>query len=125
MAENKKTRKPNFSHAEIIVFLEEYLEAKELLMSSLRSDITNKKKAAAWRAIVHKVSAEGVAIRNVQDLKEKWRQLRGDAIKRRNGLSKTGGGKPDKPSPYDEMVFNILGETSVLVHGIDGKLQKI
>lgn len=91
-----------------------------MLQASHCNTVTNKVKADIWKNISAKVSAVGVANRSVQDLKDKWRGLKTEAIRRKNSQRDTGGGPPERSSPY-EMVMRILGESSALVCGIEGK----
>ena len=53
------------------MLLEEYDAEKDLLHSSLSTEVTNKRKGAAWEVVQNRVNACGVAYGTVDELKEK------------------------------------------------------
>ena len=58
------------------MLLEEYDAEKDLLHSSLSTEVTNKRKRAAWEVVQNRVNACGVAYGTVDELKEKWGALK-------------------------------------------------
>ena len=118
----KRPRKANFTDTEVRVLLEEInLEHHMLFMANTQA-VTNKVKTDAWRKITDKISACGVAVRSPQEVKDKWRALKGAVLNKQRQQGKTGGGPEEKPLPYEDLILNIIGENSNLYTGIDGKL---
>ena len=118
----KRPRKANFTDTEVRVLLEEInLEHHVLFMANTQA-VTNKVKADAWRKITDKISACGVAVRSPQEVKDKWRALKGAVLNKQRQQGKTGGGTEEKPLSYEDLILNIIGENSNLYTGIDGKL---
>ena len=58
------------------MLLEEYDAEKDLLQSSFSTEVTNKRKRAAWEVVQNRVNACGVAYGTVDELKEKWGALK-------------------------------------------------
>ena len=118
----KRPRKANFTDTEVRVLLEEInLEHHVLFMANTQA-VTNKVKTDAWRKITDTISACGVAVRSPQEVKDKWRALKGVVLNKQRQQGKTGGGPEEKPLPYEDLILNIIGENSNLYTGIDGKL---
>ncbi|XP_041346654.1 plasminogen-like, partial [Gigantopelta aegis] len=82
-------------------------------------------KGDIWKRITAKISACGVAERTPQEAKEKWRSLKGAVLNKQKRQTKTGGGPPDKPMPYEDIIVTIIGENSNLYTGIEGNECKI
>ena len=68
----KQARKTNFSSLETSMLLEEYTAERDFLQSCFSTEVTNKRKRAAWEVVKNRVSASGVAYRTVDELKEKY-----------------------------------------------------
>lgn len=110
--QKKRQRKANFTHAEILLLLQEISLEHELLNSSLTNDATNRRKTEIWRAIAEKVSSCGVAVRDVSEVRDKWKNLKSDVIKRTTEQNKTGGGLTTKPGPYDKQVLTLTNQVT-------------
>ena len=117
----KRARKANFSSLETSVLLEEYAAEKDLLQCSFSTEVTNKKKRAAWEVIQNRVNACGVAYRTVEELKEKWGGLKRGVKDRIRDQKVTGGGKPLPTADFEEVVVRIIGEDSAIFDGLDGE----
>eukprot|EP00745_Piridium_sociabile_P037869 TRINITY_DN69115_c0_g2_i3.p1 TRINITY_DN69115_c0_g2~~TRINITY_DN69115_c0_g2_i3.p1 ORF type:complete len:129 (+),score=25.29 TRINITY_DN69115_c0_g2_i3:363-749(+) len=122
MENSKRTRKPNFSADEIRVFLEEMQIERALLFSSFNPSVTNPQKTDTWKKMAEKVKACGVAVRTVQELKDKWRSMKGAVLNKKRDERKTGGGPPPPPVPYEDIILDIIGADSNLFEGIGGEL---
>ncbi len=77
--------------------------------------MTNKRKNEAWQKISDQINALGVAKRSPNNLKEKWRAVKGLArkalVKEKSSLTKTGGGKPPPPlSALSQRIIEVLGD---------------
>ena len=118
----KRPRKANFTDTEVRVLLEEINLEHHILFMANTQAVTNKVKTDAWRKITDKISACGVAVRSPQEVKDKWRALKGAVLNKQRQQGKTGGGPEEKPLPYEDLILNIIGENSNLYTGIDGKL---
>ncbi|XP_074660508.1 nuclear apoptosis-inducing factor 1-like [Tubulanus polymorphus] len=74
-----------------------------ILSGAFSNTITAKRKREIWEEICSKVNAIGVARRTVDEIKKKWKNIKGEAkkkfVKQNNLISKTGGGPP--PSELD------------------------
>ena len=68
-----------------------------------------------WPNIVAKVNACGVANRTVEDIKKKWKDLKSAPLNSVRSQTKTGGGPPVKPTPFAELVLNVIGDQSCFV----------
>lgn len=93
-------------------------ETATLLLSALGTTITNKKNNGVWLKIQEQVMALEIFSRTVAELKDWWQKLKSDTLKRRNRDRTASGGPPDKSSPYDEFVLDILRDDTLLVSGI-------
>ena len=91
-------------------------------MTKLQSSLTNKKKKEVWREITAKVNAFGVALRTEDDIKKKWKDLKSTVLNSVRDQKKTGGGPPNRPPPYADIIMNIIGERTDMATGIDGEL---
>ena len=118
----KRPRKANFTDTEVRVLLEEINLEHHILFMANTQAVTNKVKTDAWRKITDKISACGVAVRSPQEVKDKWRALKGAVLNKQRQQGKTGGGPEEKALPYEDLIWNIIGENSNLYTGIDGKL---
>ena len=117
----KRPRKANFTDIEVRVMLEEISIDHRILFMANTQSVTNKVKARTWSKITEKVSACGVAVRSPQEVKDKWRSLKGAVLNKQRQRSKTGGGPKEKTLPYEDLILTIIGENSTLYTGIDGK----
>ena len=105
MAENlnKRTRKANFSAAECALLCELAEENLEVIRSKFSSTLSNANKKKVWEEITDKVNSLGVCLRSVQEVKDKWRRMVGNAKKEHSQFStaqrKTGGGPKPKCDP--------------------------
>lgn len=112
----KRPRKANFTAGETAVLLAEYGVEKDVLQSSFNSVITAQKKKGIWNTIAGKVSACGVAVRTAAEVRDKWRNLKTEVLKRKSSKKKTGGGPPSVDGPFDDLVLDILGtETAIIL----------
>jgi len=118
----KRDRKPNFSDEEVRYLLEGILEEKVLIQSKLQSSVTMRKKKEAWHRIIAAVNARsnGV-IRTEEECRKKWKDVKSAALKSKNEQKRTGGGGPVKQCVHDDVVFAIIGDSTV-VDGIEGML---
>ena len=77
MAEkDKRNRKKNFSHDEIMILLEGYKENQSILESKFNSCVTNRKKNDAWNKILNEINAKGCQEREIKEIKKKWSDLK-------------------------------------------------
>ena len=72
---DRQARKKNFTHDEIVVLLNLYSENKALLEAKLNNFITKKKKET-WEHITEAITAKGVELREVKDVRKKWSDLK-------------------------------------------------
>ena len=121
-ARGGKKRKPNFREDEILCLIEGIANEKVVIMTKLQSSLTNKKKKEVWREITAKVNAFGVALRTEDDIKKKWKDLKSTVLNSVRDQKKTGGGPPNRPPPYADIIMNIIGERTDMATGIDGEL---
>ncbi|XP_041364095.1 uncharacterized protein LOC121379516 [Gigantopelta aegis] len=119
----KRHRKANFTDTEIRVLLEEISVDHKTLFMANNQTVTNRLKGDIWKRITAKISACGVAERTPQEAKEKWRSLKGAVLNKQKRQTKTGGGPPDKPVPYEDIIVTIIGENSNLYTGIENPMQ--
>lgn len=118
METNKKVRnprKPNFSAAECALVLQLAEENIDIIRDKFSSTLTNKKKNEMWQAICDRVNALGVAKRTPNDIREKWRAMRGEARKdlgkENYSQKKTGGGKAQAAlKPTSQRIIDLFGD---------------
>ena len=89
------------------------------------SEAHHRRKNAIWSAIASKVTACGVAVRTDEEVRDKWKNVKSEVIRRINDQKKTGGGPPKKPLPYEELVTSIMGEQSPVIDGLRGKCDSL
>ncbi|XP_025108701.1 myb-related transcription factor, partner of profilin-like [Pomacea canaliculata] len=118
--EAKRLRKSNFSEMEIKILLHEISMESELLSSCFSNKVTLQKKQEIWKNIAAKVSACGVAVRTVAEIKDKWGLLKRTTLQKKRDAYKTGGGKGMPPPEYEDTVVAILGNNTSLINGIAG-----
>ena len=121
-ARGGEKRKPNFREDDILCLVEGMVNETVVIMSKLQSSITNKKKKKVWREITAKVNMFGVALRTEDDIKKKWKDLKSTVLNSVRDQKKTGGGPPNRPSSYADIIMNIIGERTDMATGIDGEL---
>ena len=114
-----RNRKANFSTDETRVLIEEVNVEHMIFFSSLSATVTNGEKNAIWNRITSKVNGFGVAKREVKDVREKWRAMKGAVLSRQRLTKKTGGGPPPDPVPFEDIILGILGAGTTLVSGIN------
>ena len=79
-----------------------------------------------WQMMADHVSAIGVAKRTPNDLREKWRTMKGkarkDLVKEQKMMKKTGGGKPHSAlKPNSQRIIEVFGNEPTF-RGIKGGL---
>lgn len=117
----KRERKANFSDEEVRCLLEGIGEDKEILNCQLQSTVTARRKKETWDRVTMKVnSVSRGAARSVDDVKQKWKQLKSAVLRAQADQKKTGGGVPVKDTPFKELVLYIIGDGSDSVSGIEG-----
>ncbi|XP_048254427.1 uncharacterized protein LOC124132986 [Haliotis rufescens] len=89
----------------------------QVLHGKLSSEVTNKKKSAIWMAITKAVNMKGVALRSVDEVKEKWSNMTRKAKKTftdyRLQQRKTGGGPPpSEPSQATSRIIEIMQDSA-------------
>ena len=83
--------------------------------------MTARRKKEAWERVLLKVNAVNTdAVRSLDDIKSKWKQLKAAVLKEQTYAKKTGGGAPIKETPFKDLILFILGDRSAAVHGIEG-----
>ena len=115
MESTKRVRKPNFSAAECALILDLAEQNIETIREKFSLTLTNKKKNEVWQMISNRVNAIGVAKRTPNDVREKWRAMRGEArkdmVKENKAMKKTGGGKPDYTlKPTSQRIIEVFGD---------------
>ena len=73
---DRKRRKMNFSLSEINKITKKVEANIDIIQSKLTHSITNKKKQEICGEITAEVNVIGVAERTVQDIKDKWKNMR-------------------------------------------------
>lgn len=58
------------------------------------------------------------AVRRIDEIKTKWKQVKANVLKEQTRQRKTGSGRPMKERPFKEIILYILGDRSDAVHGI-------
>ena len=116
----KRQRKPNYSNDEVRVLLEEIMLEKAVLFSSFNTKITAKLKSEIWNRIASAVNACGVAKRTSGEVKDKWKTMKAVVLNREKKTMQTGGGPPEPPVPFADIIRDIIGEESNLYKGIKG-----
>ena len=124
MESTKRMRKPKFSAAECTLILQLGEENIETIREKFSSSLTNKKKNDVWQTMAYRVSAIGVAKRTPNDIREKWRAMKGEARKdlgkEQRMVKKTGGGKPDiSLKPSSQRIIGFFGDEPAF-RGIKG-----
>ena len=49
-------------------------------------------------------------MRTIDEISKKWKSLKSEALSNVHSQSKTGGGPADKPTPYLDLVLDIIGK---------------
>lgn len=78
-----KKRKSNFSSAETVNLLEEYMVYKDVLIAKFSAKVTHATKNHAWLQITHHVNKVSKTIRTVAEVKKKFMDLRTSVKKKR------------------------------------------
>jgi hypothetical protein len=91
---SKRSRKRNIFEREVQILLEEVQLVSSWIFSKNNQAITNKKKENKWKEIASKISWCGVAVRDWQDCREKYKKVCLDVINRQRSVRKTRGGLP-------------------------------
>ena len=58
-----------------------------------------------------------MAVRTEEEIRDKWKNVKSEVIRRINDQKKTGDGPPKKPLLYEELVTSIMGEQSQSLMG--------
>ena len=103
----KRLKKANFSDRENIRLLEDVQGNYGLLMQSLKTGSVVLKKREAWTRIADSVNVVGGQ-----------ETLEGHAT-RPKAATRTGGGPPEPPVPYEDSILTILCESSNHINGIE------
>ena len=106
----KRARKPNYTHQEITVLLEEIATNKVVIQRTLTSEVTNQLKGQLWQDITGKVSNCGVCPRTHDQVCEKLSDMKKDFFIRENRKQGTGGSPPIQDKPFDELLTFIVGK---------------
>lgn len=117
---DRRPRKRNFAHDEIIILLSKYSDNKCLLESKFNNFATNKRKLQAWEDITEAINARGVEQRDVKDVRKKWSDLKMQAAEDFPKTVATGGGPKADIGPYSSLVLDILGDDSPSLIGVPG-----
>jgi len=117
----KRDRKANFSDVEIRALLGTVLAERDIIQCKLQCGLTLRRKNEAWGRVVTAVNAVSLAaVRTVDDCRKKWKDVKAAVLKEQLEMKKTGGGGPVKESPYKDLVWQIIGDRSDVVSGIEG-----
>ena len=117
----KRARKPNYTHEEISVLLEEVATNKVVIQSALTGEVTSQLKGQQWQDIAVKVSNCGVCLRTADQVREKFSDIKKEFFIREKRRRGTGGGPPVQEKPVDELLTFIIGKESALFSGLCGK----
>lgn len=123
MSERKKLRdrKPNFTDSEIQCLLMNIIEERDIVHSKINASLTVKKKQLVWDKITANVNAcNSAVVRNEQEVRKKWKDLKSAVLNHSNEMARTGGGCAPKEPPFKDLVLYIIGEGSDMVEGIEG-----
>ena len=116
----RRPRKKNFSHEEVIILISKYKDNKSVLKSKFNTFTTNKRKQQTWEEITDAVNGQGVAFREVKDVRKKWSDLKMQAAEDLPKCVPTGGGAKEDIGPYSSLVLDVLGEDSPCLLGVEG-----
>ncbi|XP_046566103.1 uncharacterized protein LOC124274775 [Haliotis rubra] len=99
-----------------------YGDNKELLISRLSNNITNRRKQDVWKKITNLINSRSSGItRDLDEVKKKWKDLlrkaKKDIAAHKNPT--TGGGPQHKDSAYTSWVLDIIGTESSSLVGIE------
>ncbi|KAJ1216207.1 hypothetical protein NDU88_003813 [Pleurodeles waltl] len=110
-----RQRHPRFSEEELRVMVEEILRVEPQLFGSQVQHTSVARKMELWHRIVDRVNAVGQHLRNREDIRKRWNDLRGkvhSAVSRHNIAVQRTGGRPPPPPPqqttWEEQVFTIM-----------------
>ena len=101
MAENKRSRKPNFTAAECALICDAAEQNLSVIKNKFSSALTNKNKTKVWEDITARVNSLGVCLRSVAEVKVKYA-----ASQRETG----GGKKPASPVSATKKIIDLFGE---------------
>uniref|UniRef100_A0A8C4WP28 Myb/SANT-like DNA-binding domain-containing protein n=1 Tax=Eptatretus burgeri TaxID=7764 RepID=A0A8C4WP28_EPTBU len=111
----------DFSAKEIQNLLEEIASFKTHLMSKQGSSVSRQKKKDIWKTITANVnSSNGRIERTEKSLREKWKDLRGQALRTVKKPQKTGDILPAKNLHHLELILSIIGHRSDGSHRSEG-----
>jgi hypothetical protein len=117
---DRRPRKKNFTHDEVIILITKYKENKSALESKFNTFTTNKIKQQIWEEITEAVNAKGVVLREAKDVRKKWSDLKIQETEDFPKSVSTGGGPKEDIGPYSSLVLDILGEDSPCLIGVEG-----
>ena len=115
---DRRPRKKNFTHEEILILLSKYKLNKGPLESKFNTFVTNKVKQQIWEDITDTINSKGVEHRDVKEVRKKWSDLKMQAVEDFPRNVPTGGGPKPDMGPYSSLVLDIVGEDSPSVIGI-------
>lgn len=111
----KAQRKSNFSIAETAILTEFVKENKEKLFGKLSPTLTKKDKDDLWKDCADRISALGVEKRSAEDIRVKFKNLKGKSKesyqKLKNDRNKTGGGPAINISNAETDIHEMFGST--------------
>ncbi|XP_071078691.1 nuclear apoptosis-inducing factor 1-like [Haliotis cracherodii] len=113
----RRKRNRNFSVDEENIIQSLVKSNSQVLHDKLSSEVTNKKKSAIWMAITKTVDMKDVALRSVDEVKEKWSNMTRKAKKTftdyRLQQRKTGGvPPPSEPSQAISRIIEIMQDSA-------------
>lgn len=120
---DRRARKRNFTHEEIIILITKYKQHQAILESKFNNFVTNKKKQEIWDDITNAINAKGVEHRDVKEVRKKWSDLKMQAVEDFPRHVPTGGGPKPDMGPYSTLVLDIIGEDSPSVVGLSDGIE--
>nr|XP_033802514.1 uncharacterized protein LOC117361380 isoform X2 [Geotrypetes seraphini] len=116
---SRRFRKPNFTMTELEILVQEVLCQHEHLYGSQSRQTTPDRRKQLWLHIQQAVNKEGVALREIEDVKHKWRDLRMQTSKKmaeaRKNVSGSGDMSPVEQhlTPLEQKIATVIPQISV------------
>ncbi|XP_030065138.1 uncharacterized protein LOC115474009 isoform X2 [Microcaecilia unicolor] len=116
---SRRFRKPNFTMTELEILVQEVLCQHEQLYGSQSRQTTPDRRKQLWLHIQQAVNKEGVALREIEDVKHKWRDLRMQTSKKmaeaRKNVSGSGDMSPVEQhlTPLEQKIATVIPQISV------------
>ncbi|XP_029463164.1 uncharacterized protein LOC115094348 [Rhinatrema bivittatum] len=116
---SRRFRKPNFTMTELEILVQEVLCQHEHLYGSQSRQTTPDRRKQLWLHIQQAVNKEGVALREIEDVKHKWRDLRMQTSKKmaeaRKNVSSSGEMSPVEQhlTPLEQKIATVIPQISV------------